>query len=790
MDLNIDSVRAYLAARNGKTMPTIEDLAAELGAEGRELTELIKIIDNMVVTGEITVTKKGRIARPEDQGFYAGKIQMHAKGFGFLIRESEKDKKTRKDIFIPPDSTMNAMNGDTVMVKLKNYVRPTDERLEGEVVKILKRNTSTVIGVYRESEKYGFVVPEDRKIKDDIYVRKEDSLNAKTNDVVVAEIVKYSTDSKAAEGKVISVLGRKGDPGVDMLTILSKYALPAEFPEKVIEYTDNIPSEITPEELEKRRDLTGETIVTIDGADAKDLDDAVTVEKLPNGNYKLGVHIADVTHYVREGSILDEEALKRATSVYLLDLVIPMLPRRLSNDLCSLNPDTLKLTLSCVMEIDAQGAVKEYDIFESYIRTAARMTYDDVTKILDGDEETSEKYKNLVPLFKNMEELYRILRKKREDRGAIDFDFTESYIELDGEGNPIDVRPAVRGVSNRIIEEFMLAANECVAESMSWQRIPFVYRIHENPDPEKLATFALMASSMGYPIRIGKDIVPRHLQEILSRVKGTDAEQVLSGLLLRSMMQAKYSPNNLGHFGLAAEYYCHFTSPIRRYPDLQIHRIIKKQLKGEMAGKEIERYQAIVEKASIISSEMERVAQDAEREVDDLKKAQYMHSKLGEEFDGIISSVTNFGFFVELPNTIEGLVHTTEMPGDYIYDENRMVLSSTTGGTDFKLGDKVRIKVASVDVDARQINFAFLGRVDKEGDVFEAYDRQKAEPIVVGNFSREQTGRRNRKGNEGKSNDKNRSKSKSRSRDKKGFGEKSPESRSFSKSRSRRDKRK
>lgn len=765
MDNN--QVKNYLLERKGQKMPSISELASELNVEGKELVELIKIIDNMEVTGEVIITKKGRIALPEDMGFFSGKIQMHQKGFGFLIKESEKDKKSRNDIFIPPDSTMNAMNGDTVLVKLASHVRPDDARLEGEVVKIVKRNTTTVIGVYQESQNFGFVIPEDKKIREDVFIKKGDSLGAKNNDVVVVEISKYSSDSKSAEGKVISVLGRKGDPGIDMLTIITKYGLPQEFPEKVLEYVNKIPDVISDEELNRRRDLTNETIVTIDGADAKDLDDAVTVEKLPNGNYKLGVHIADVSNYVKEGSILDEEALKRATSVYLLDIVIPMLPQKLSNNLCSLNPGTIKLTLSCVMEIDTFGKVKEYDIFESFIKTSARMTYDDVTAILrDKDEVLMEKYKELVPLFKDMEELYEILRKKREVRGAIDFDFTESYIEVNEEGFPIDVRPHERAVSNRIIEEFMLAANECVAESYSWQKIPFVYRIHEDPDPEKLEIFSHMATNMGYPIRMGKGIEPRHLQEILNKVKGTESEQVLSKLLLRSMMQARYSPINLGHFGLAAEYYSHFTSPIRRYPDLQIHRIIKKHLKGELTGQELERYQGQVEKASLISSDMERIAQDAEREVDDMKKAQYMHSKLGEEFDGIISSITGFGFFVELPNTVEGLVHTTEMPGSYTFDEDRMIHHSDTGGNDFRLGNKVRVKVASVDVDNRQINFAFLGRLDEEGTVYDAYDKTKSEPLILGDFSRERKGRRNPKSH---SNSEERGFSKGKSKSGKGF---------------------
>lgn len=728
----------YLSQVQGKHRnPTMEELGNALGLETKEeLTELIRHVNNMEVTGQIIKTKKGRISLPENMGFFSGRLQLHQKGFGFLIQDKIEGQPNRPDVFIPPNKTKNAMNGDTVLVKVDLKAFETRGKDEGEVVKIVSRNTSTVIGVYQENPNFGFVVPEDKKVREDIFIPKGESLNAKNNDVVVVELTKYPSGERNAQGKIISVLGRKGEPGVDMLTVLAKYNLPKEFPQKVLDYVDDIPAGISQAELDRRRDLRGETIVTIDGADAKDLDDAISVKKLENGNYRLGVHIADVTHYVRENTVLDEEAIKRATSVYLIDLVIPMLPQKLSNDLCSLNPNTDKLSLSCEMEIDRHGAVKQSDVFESVIRTTARMTYDDVNAILtDRDEVLREKYADLVPLFETMEELFHILNEKRIARGAIDFDFTESYIELDEKGEPIDVRPFVRGVSNRIIEEFMLAANETVAETYHWQRLPFVYRIHEDPDPEKLQIFSDMATTMGVPVRFGKDIEPKDLQKVLANVKGTDAEHVLSKLLLRSMMQAKYSPTNLGHFGLAAKFYTHFTSPIRRYPDLQIHRIIKKQLNGKLAGPEIEKYHNIVAKISTISSEMERVAEDAEREVDDLKKAQYMHAHLGQEFDGVISSVTSFGFFVELPNTIEGLVHINTLPPDVMYDDRRMILTSDTYGV-IQLGDRVKVQVAAVDLDNREINFEFLGRISEEGEFTKRKDHLTREPLVLGNFSR------------------------------------------------------
>lgn len=728
----------YLSQVQGKHRnPTMEELGNALGLETKEeLTELIRHVNNMEVTGQIIKTKKGRISLPENMGFFSGRLQLHQKGFGFLIQDKIEGQPNRPDVFIPPNKTKNAMNGDTVLVKVDLKAFETRGKDEGEVVKIVSRNTSTVIGVYQENPNFGFVVPEDKKVREDIFIPKGESLNAKNNDVVVVELTKYPSGERNAQGKIISVLGRKGEPGVDMLTVLAKYNLPREFPQKVLDYVDDIPAGISQAELDRRRDLRGETIVTIDGADAKDLDDAISVKKLENGNYRLGVHIADVTHYVRENTVLDEEAIKRATSVYLIDLVIPMLPQKLSNDLCSLNPNTDKLSLSCEMEIDRHGAVKQSDVFESVIRTTARMTYDDVNAILtDRDEALREKYADLVPMFETMEELFHILNEKRIARGAIDFDFTESYIELDEKGEPIDVRPFVRGVSNRIIEEFMLAANETVAETYHWQRLPFVYRIHEDPDPEKLQIFSDMATTMGVPVRFGKDIEPKDLQKVLANVKGTDAEHVLSKLLLRSMMQAKYSPTNLGHFGLAAKFYTHFTSPIRRYPDLQIHRIIKKQLNGKLAGPEIEKYHNIVAKISTISSEMERVAEDAEREVDDLKKAQYMHAHLGQEFDGVISSVTSFGFFVELPNTIEGLVHINTLPPDVMYDDRRMILTSDTYGV-IQLGDRVKVQVAAVDLDNREINFEFLGRISEEGEFTKRKDHLTREPLVLGNFSR------------------------------------------------------
>lgn len=730
-----EEILEFLSERKEKKLPDMQEIATGMNLDVRETSEMIALINNMERTGEIIITKKKRIALPEDMGYLRGKVQLNPRGFGFLILDSEKDKKTRNDIFLPPGSLNGAMNGDSVLVRLSDNTPYWKSEKEGEVVRIIKRNVTTLIGTYSNNRFSGIVVPDDKRIRDVIYIPEDEALSAKNGDVVVVEITRYPNENVRGEGKVISVLGRKGDPGVDMLAIFAKYNLPQEFPEKVMDYVSRIGDEISPEEISGRRDLRNQKIITIDGADAKDLDDAVTVRKLENGNFYLGVHIADVSNYVKEGSILDEEALKRATSVYLIDTVIPMLPQKLSNNLCSLNPGTEKLTLSCEMEINPEGKVVNHDIYESVIKTVHRMTYDDVTRILrDKDEKLIEKYSDIHEMLEEMEELYEILNKKRVKRGSIDFDFPESFIELNENGEPVDVRLYERAVSNRIIEEFMLCANETVAEHMYWTRMPFVYRVHEDPDPEKLEMFAQYASNLGFPLRIGRNIEPKHLQGVLDAVKGTEGEKVLSKLLLRSMMQARYSPSSLGHFGLAAEYYCHFTSPIRRYPDLQIHRIIKKFIKGEMTKTEIDRYTDRVDKVSMISSDMERVADAAEREVDDMKKTEYMHAHLGEEFKGVISSVTAFGFFVELPDTIEGLVHISELDPGLEYDDQHMKLVSVFDDTEFRLGMGVSVTVASADIDNREINFTFNGFTDESGNTIER-EKEPRETLVIGGYS-------------------------------------------------------
>ncbi|AKA70946.1 ribonuclease R [Clostridium scatologenes] len=669
-----------------------------------------KVLEEMERDGDVVKTRTEYYGIPERMGLVVGKLQGHPKGFGFVITDDDKP-----DIFILSSYMNGAMNGDKVVVKITREEN-RGKKCEGEIIRILERANKTVIGVYEDSRNFGFVVPEEKRIHQDVFIPKGSRNGAKTGDIVIADITSWPDKRRNPEGKVLEILGKKGEKGIDILTIIKKNNLPEEFPEKVETYADSISEEIPEEEYKRRKDLRDLTIVTIDGEDAKDLDDAVSLEKLPNGNYYLGVHIADVSNYVKDKNPLDKEALKRGTSVYLIDRVIPMLPKKLSNGICSLNPKVDRLTLSCFMEIDKTGKVVDHNIVESIIKTSERMTYTDVTKILrDNDEEVTKRYDYLVDTFKFMEELCGILHKKRMQRGAIDFEFEECKIILDELGKPIEIKPYERAIANRIIEEFMLVCNETIAEHMYWANMPFVYRIHEEPDEEKLINFNEFVHNLGYVVKIGQEIHPKALQDIVEKVKGKKEETVVSTLLLRSMMKARYAPECTGHFGLAARYYCHFTSPIRRYPDLIIHRIIKEFINGQISDKRIQRLTTEVEYASKQSSEMERVAQDAEREVEDLKKAEYMSERIGEEFEGIISSVTNFGMFVELHNTIEGLIHISSLDDDYyVYDEKHLSLIGERTKNVYKLGDEAKIKVSKVDMFAHEIYFELLKPEKKE----------------------------------------------------------------------------
>ena len=685
----------------------IPEIAKIFNINKNEYKSFKKAIKTMEKEGLLARDESDKLGLAQRMGVITGKIEIHDRGFGFLIPDIEGIK----DLFIAKTNLMGAMNGDRVVAKIIKEGR-NGKRTEGIIINIVERVNKNIVGIYEDNKSFGFVLPEDKRIQNDIFISKKDRNGAKKGQIVMVEITRWPDGKrKNPEGKVVEILGRPGDKGIDIDIIIRKYNLPEDFPPSVLNSALDIEDFITEDEIKGRLDLRNVKMVTIDGEDAKDLDDAVSIERLENGNFKLGVHIADVTHYVKERSVIDKEAFKRATSVYLIDRVIPMLPKKLSNGICSLNPKVDRLTLSCIMEVNRQGKVVNHTIAQSVIKTNERMTYTDVTKILrDNDAELIERYKDLVDDFKAMEELCKILRKKRLDRGAIDFDFEECKIILDEKGKPIDIKPYERAIANRMIEEFMLLANETVAEHMEKLKVPFVYRIHENPDAEKLEKFKAFIYNLGYnDITWGEEVNPKALQRVLDKFKGENEETIISTLLLRSMMQARYSPECAGHFGLAADYYCHFTSPIRRYPDLQIHRIIKEYLNKELTENRSKKLVSIVDSAAKQSSEMERVAQEAEREVDDLKKAEYMKDRIGEIFEGMISSVTGFGAFVELPNTIEGLVHITSFRDDYyIYDEDRLILIGERNKKIYRLGDKLKVLCSKVDILSREIYFEIV----------------------------------------------------------------------------------
>ena len=706
----------------------IIDLMAYFQIENPELLEgdttkqaaaFKKVIGELETEGLITRTKKGKIASSEVFGIYAGKLSINAKGFGFLMR----DNRELSDIFIPTKHLNEAMNNDRVLVK----VRDTDsfgregrftktkagERQEGEVIRIITRANTFVTGTFNRNKDFGFVVPDDQKIIHDIYISKFNAKDLKDGFKVVVEIIKWPSEGNNPEGKIAEVLGHKGDKGIDILSIAKSRGLPMEFPEEVLAQAEKVPSEIKESDIVGRRDLRNELIITIDGDDAKDLDDAVSLSKKENGHYLLGVHIADVSQYVFENSPLDKEALDRGTSIYMVDRVLPMLPPRLSNGICSLNPKVDRLTLSCAMELDGSGNVVSYEIFESVIRTTERMTYKNVNKIFDEDPETLERYDHIKGMLMEMKGLQEILFNRRNARGSIDFEFPETKITLDENGFPEDIRPYDRGISERVIEEFMLICNETVAEDMFWKELPFVYRVHETPDPERIKAFSDFAHNFNLKLAGSvEDLKPMAFQQMMELIKGKREERLISTMMLRSLKKARYTAECLGHFGLAAKYYCHFTSPIRRYPDLQIHRIIKENIHGKLNEKRIKHYDSILGEVAFHSSERERVADEAEREVDDMKKAEYMSRHVGEEFDGIITSVAGFGFYVELPSTIEGLVHVNSLVDDYYeYDDTNHLLRGERRNLVFRIGDEVKIRVDKADVGARKIDFSVVEKL-------------------------------------------------------------------------------
>ena len=688
----------------------LKELAILLQVSKEQRNELKKVMDALEAEGKVRVSAKGKYTKNEDKPLI-GTFVAHARGFGFVVIEGEPE-----DIFIGEDDINGAFHNDQVEIVIKRT--PVGKRKEGKVVRVLSHGTTRLVGYFEKSKNFGFVIPDNQRFVKDVFVPLERSKGAVTGHKVVVELTKYGGDYKKPEGKVVEIIGHVNDPGTDIMSIVKGYELPTAFPEKVLNQAERVAKDVSTADMAGRMDIRDWQMVTIDGEDAKDLDDAITISREGDG-YKLGVHIADVTNYVQENSALDREAYKRGTSVYLVDRVIPMLPHTLSNGICSLNEGVDRLALSCIMTINAKGVVVDHKIAETVVRVDRRMTYTSVKKILEErDAEEIEQYQEFVPMFELMEELAGILRGKRKQRGSIDFDFPETKMVLDKEGRPIEIKPYDRNVATKIIEDFMLLANETVAEDYFWQEIPFVYRTHEIPDEDKIKKLATFINNFGHSMHIAnKEVRPKEIQKLLAKVEGTNEEMLISRLALRSMKQAKYTPENTGHFGLAASYYCHFTSPIRRYPDLQIHRIIKDNLRGRMNEERIKHYEQILAEVAKNSSERERLAEEAERETIKLKKVEYMEEHIGEEFEGVISSVTKWGIYVELPNTIEGLIHVTNMYDDhYNYiEENYEMVGEHTGKT-YKLGQTVWVRVIGTDFLQRTIDFELVERKESHGE--------------------------------------------------------------------------
>ncbi|WP_134704449.1 ribonuclease R [Ammoniphilus sp. YIM 78166] len=720
---------------------TVAELEEAFGVESAaDFKEFVKLLNVLEEAGKIIRTRSNRYGVPERMNLVKGRLQGNAKGFGFVIPET----KGEPDVFISAHDMNGALNGDIVLCRPSAKVK-SGGRMEGEIIRILQRANNRFVGTYTDGKDYGFVNIDDKRMAKDMFIPKNASMGAMEGHKVIAEITKYSEDGRTnPEGRIVEIIGHKNDPGVDILSIIHKYELAEGFDEHVMKEAESVPEELTEGDWQgqNRRDLRDRVMVTIDGADAKDLDDAVSLERLENGNYLLGVHIADVSHYVKEGSFLDEEAYRRGTSVYLVDRVIPMLPHRLSNGICSLNPQVNRLAMSCDMELDQEAKLVRYEIFMSVIKTNERMTYQNVYKILEeDDQELMARYEPLVPMFRDMKELALKLRDKRMQRGAIDFDFKEAKILVDPEGKPTEVVIRDRTIAEQIIEEFMLAANETVAEHFHWLNQPFMYRTHEDPDEGKLRNFLQFITNFGYVVKgTPSDIHPRALQMLLEQVQGTPEETVISKVMLRSMKQAKYEAENNGHFGLAADYYTHFTSPIRRYPDLIVHRLIRHWLEnGPMDEEQKVDWGEKLPDIARHTSERERVAVDAERETDDLKKAEFMADKIGEEFEGMVSSVTNFGMFIELPNTIEGLVHMSYLTDDYYhYDERTYALVGERTKKSYRIGDMVKVRVVGVNKDEHSIDFEVVGMAKRA-----EHKPRKAKIVIEG-------GKREKKAKPGK----------------------------------------
>ena len=686
-----------------------KEIAMLMRVPKNEYNNFLEIIGKLELELKIQKNRKNRY-RISEKTYYEGYYRKNQKGFGFVKIEEQED-----EIYISKENSLNALNGDTVSIEiLQEANKEKDKKAEGKIVKIIRHEKDTVVGTFQKSRNFGFVVPDDKNFGTDIFISKSNWGKARNNHKVMVKITQYPKKGKNAEGKIIEVLGGVNEAGVDMLSLIKQYELPYKFPEEVVAEAKSFGNEIDKKDIQNRKDLRKDIIFTIDGEDAKDLDDAIHVEKLSNGNYKLDVHIADVSYYVREKSELDKDAYLRGTSIYMLGRVIPMLPRELSNGICSLNAGQDRYTLSCSMEITPKAKIVNSDIYKAVINVTERMNYTDVQKILDkSDKKILKKYEKYIKDFELMAELATILKNKRKENGYLNLDIPESKITLDENGFAIDVQKYETYFSNEIIEQFMLAANETVAEKFYWLQAPFIYRNHEAPDLDKVKDLNKVLYNFGYKIKISKEdiIYPNEFAKILDDVKGKETEKVVSNIILRTLRVAKYEAENKGHFGIASKYYCHFTSPIRRYPDLFIHRIISKYLENDYMVNEfwIKKYEKRAEKRAENCSERERTATKVEREAEDIKKAEYMENKIGEEYEGIISSITNFGIFVELENTIEGLIRYETLGDEYfIYNEERREAIGEHSNKIYKIGDKVKIRVADANKALRRIDFEIV----------------------------------------------------------------------------------
>jgi len=682
-----------------------EDLAEEMELKAKELADFWSILDKLEEEAAIIKTRFGKYGVPERMNLVIGTLAAHAKGFGFVI----PDNPAEQDVYIPSDALLNAMNKDRVVARI--HSQTAGLRREGEIIRIVRRANLQLVGTFETSKHFGFVVPDDARLNQDIFIPKDDWNGAKSGARVTVEITKWPDKKRSAEGIIVEILGYKGDPGLEIVAIIKNHQLPLQFPPEVEQAAAGVEQTIQEHEIAGRRDLRAVPMVTIDSEDARDLDDAVDVQRLPNGRYRLGVHIADVSHYVQENSLLDQEARQRGTSVYLVDRVLPMLPPRLSNGICSLNAGEDRLAMSIQMEIDPRGRVLQYEVFPSVIRVATRLSYNIVRQILvDRNEALREEYRDLVLQIEEMEALCHVLRQRRMSRGAIDFDFPELKVKLDAQGRPLAILKRVRTISESIIEEFMLVANETVAEHMHGLGVPFVFRVHEEPAQEKMVKLNNLLNTFGQRIGATDDVQPMALQKILTRIAGRPEERIISTVMLRSLKQAKYQPDNVGHFGLAATYYTHFTSPIRRYPDLIVHRLIRETLqKGGISPKRREKLAALLPEITLHSSQQERAAAEAERDTVNLKLVEYMAQFINDEFDGVVSGVTAFGLFVELENGVEGLVHVSSMDDDYYhYLEDQYALIGERTKKTYRLGDDIKVILMKVNTEERTIDFALF----------------------------------------------------------------------------------